>query len=42
MDATALKKQADLSVLLEKFRKHQDEIASLRANLKSELEKAVK
>jgi type I restriction enzyme M protein len=33
---------ADPSVLLEKYRKHQEEIASLRANLKSELEKALR
>jgi type I restriction enzyme M protein len=32
----------DPAVLLEKYRKHQDEIALLRANLKSELEKALK
>ena len=32
---------ADPQVLLEKYRKHQAEIASLRANLKSELEKAL-
>ena len=33
---------ADPSVLLEKYRKHQAEIATLRGNLKSELEKALK
>jgi type I restriction enzyme M protein len=33
---------ADPQVLLEKYRKHQEEIASLRANLKNELEKALK
>ena len=32
----------DPTALLEKYRKHQDEIAALRANLKSELEKALK
>ena len=32
----------DPSVLLEKYQKHQAEIATLRANLKSELEKALR